>query len=317
MRRPDLNILAQFVVVARHLNFRRAAKELAISPSTLSDRIRELEDQVGGRLFNRTTRSASLTDLGAELLHQTADALAVLEDAANGLATGTGQGQLVGKIRINGPRPALELRLMPLVASFLAKNPGVRMEVVTQDELVDVVAGGFDAGVRYTEMLAQDMIAIGLGAEQRMVIAATPDYLKRNGTPQHPSDLLEHNCIGTVFATGNVLPWSLEYLAERVEMTPKSNLLVNSVENSLIAARSSVGLIYTFEDYVLEDLATGRLVEIMPEWTPPFPAPSLYFSERRLMPAALRVFVDHVKEQTRLNAPKAAPSRWSSGSPKG
>ncbi|WP_127143954.1 LysR family transcriptional regulator [Pelagibacterium montanilacus] len=309
MRRPDLNILAQFVVVARHLNFRRAAKELAISPSTLSDRIRELEDQMGGRLFNRTTRSASLTDLGVTLLAQTADALAVLEDAANGIATGATQGQLVGKIRINGPRPALELCLMPLVVSFLAKNPGVRVEVVTQDELVDVVAGGFDAGVRYTEMLAQDMIAIGLGAEQRMVIAASPDYLKQNGTPRHPRDLLGHNCIGTVFATGNVLPWSLERQGEDVEFTPQSNLIVNSIENSLIGARASVGLVYTFEDYVVEDLATGRLVEVMPEWTPPFPGPSLYFSERRLMPPALRAFVDHVKEPTGLHTTKPKPSR--------
>lgn len=309
MRRPDLNILAQFAVVARHLNFRRAAKELAISPSTLSDRIRELEDQVGGRLFNRTTRSASLTDLGAKLLQQTADALAVLEDAANGIATGTRQGQLVGKIRINGPKPALELCLMPLVTSFVAQNPGVRMEVVTQDELVDVVAGGFDAGVRYTEMLTQDMIAIGLGAEQRMVIAATPAYLEQNGTPRHPQDLLEHNCIGTVFATGNVLPWSLEKQGEEVEMTPRSNLLVNSIENSLIAARASVGLVYTFEDYVVEDFAAGRLVEVMPEWTPPFPGPSLYFSERRLMPPALRAFIDHVKERTRPKVAKPGPSR--------
>ena len=307
MRRPNLNILAQFVVVARHLNFRRAAKELAISPSTLSDRIRELEDQVGGRLFNRTTRSASLTDLGQKLLHQTADALAVLEDAANGIATGARQGQLVGRIRINGPR--LELCLMPLVASFLKNNPGVRMEVVTQAELVDVVAGGFDAGVRYTEMLAQDMIAIGLGTEQRMVIAATPVYLELNGTPRHPSALPGHNCIGTVFATGNVLPWSLEHQGETVEFTPQSNLLVNSVENGLIAARASIGLVYTFQDYVDEDFATGRLVEVMSEWTPPFPAPSLYFSERRLMPPALRAFVDHVKEQTQPSTNRPEPLR--------
>jgi DNA-binding transcriptional LysR family regulator len=309
MRRPDLNILAQFAVVARHLNFRRAAKELAISPSTLSDRIRDLEDQVGGRLFNRTTRSASLTDLGATLLHQTADALAVLEDTANGIATGAKQGQLIGKIRINGPKPALELCLMPLVTTFLAENPGVRMEVITQDELVDVVAGGFDVGVRYTEMLAKDMIAIGLGAEQHMIIAASPDYLAHHGTPRHPRDLLEHNCIGTVFATGNVLPWSLERQGEQVEFTPQSNLLVNSIENSLIGARASVGLVYTFEDYVVEDLATGRLVEVLPEWTPPFPGPSLYFSERRLMPPALRAFVNHVKEQTRSNTAKPEPSR--------
>ncbi|MEO3388216.1 LysR family transcriptional regulator [Mesorhizobium sp. CAU 1741] len=301
MPKPDLNILAQFAVVARHLNFRRAAQELAVSPSTLSDRIRELEEQVGGRLLNRTTRSASLTELGQHLLQRTADALAVLEDTANAIAAGAADGQLVGRIRINGPLPALELRLMPLVASFLARHPGVRMEVVTQNELVDVVAGGFDAGVRYEEKLAQDMIAVGLGREQRMVIAAAPDYLERHGTPSHPDDLRFHNCIGTVFATGNVLPWSLASKGEEIEFTPQCILLVNSVVNGKMAARSSLGLVYTFEDYVSDDLATGRLIEVLPDWTPPFPAPALYFSARRLMPPALRAFVDHVKAETRLH----------------
>ncbi len=300
MPKPDLNTLAQFAVVARHLNFRRAAQELAVSPSTLSDRIRELEEQVGGRLLNRTTRSTSLTDLGQQMLQRTQDALAVLDDVASGLARGAADGGLVGRIRINGPRPAMELCLMPLVVSFLAKHPGVRLEVVTQSELVDVVAGGYDAGVRYDEMLAQDMIAIRLGAAQRMVIAGTPEYLGRHGLPLHPSDLRLHNCIGLVFLTGNVLPWSLEFEGEEIEFVPQCNLLINSVEHALIAARASVGLVYTFEDYVRDDLSAGRLVEVLPDWTPPFSGPSLYFSERRLMPPAFRAFVDHVKAETRL-----------------
>lgn len=298
MPRPDLNTLAQFAVVARHRNFRRAAQELGVSPSTLSDRIREFEEQIGARLLNRTTRSVSLTEFGNQLLQKTEDALAVLEDAASGLESRTPTGKLVGRLRINGPRPALELRLMPLVVTFLAKHPDVRMEILTENELVDVTAGGFDAGVRYDEMLAQDMIAVSLGPDQHMMIAATPVYLAEHGMPQHPSDLRAHTCIANVFATGNILPWSLSFEDEAIDFVPQRRLLVNSIENALIAARASIGLVYTFEEYIRDDLATGRLSEVLCDWTPPFPGPSLYFFERRLMPPALRAFIDHIKLET-------------------
>ena len=294
MRRPNLQDIGYFAAVARHLNFRRAAQELAISSSTLSDRIRELEDQVGGRLFNRTTRSTSLTELGQNLLARTQDAVAVIEDAVSGV--GPAKAGPVGRVRINGPLPALELRLMPLVTSFLLDHPGIRMEIIAQNELVDVTAGGFDAGVRYSEKLAQDMIAISLGADQRMVVVAAPDLISRHGLPSHPDDLSRMECIGTLFATGNVLPWSFERGSEKVEFSPRANLLVNSIETALIAARAGTGVTYTFEEYVAGDLAAGRLVELLPDWSQPFPGPSLYFAERPLMPPALRAFVDHVKK---------------------
>lgn len=291
----NLNALSQFAVVARHLNFRRAAAELAVSPSTLSDRIRELEERMGVRLLNRTTRSASLTEEGHRLYERTRDALAALEEAVSAMDSDPHMTGLTGRIWINGPLPAVELRLMPLVASFLAQHPGVRMEIISQGELVDVVAAGFDAGVRYDEMLAQDMIAVRLGPDQRMLIAGTPDYLARRGTPEHPDELSAHDCIGTVFAAGNILPWLLEREDEDIRFVPRAHLLVNAIETALIAARQSLGLVYTFEDYIAADLAAGRLVAVLEDWTPPFPGPSLYFPERRLMPPALRAFVEHVK----------------------
>lgn len=294
MSQIDLNALSHFAVVAKHLNFRRAAAELALSPSTLSDRIRDLEERMGVRLINRTTRSASLTEEGRRLLDQTRDALGVLEDAVGGGEPHVGEG-LTGRIRINGPRPAIELRLMPHVTSFMRANPGVRMEVVTQGDLVDVIAAGFDAGVRYEETLEQDMIAVSLGAEQRMIVAATPDYLERHGVPQHPRDLTRHSCIVTVFSGGNVLPWSLERDSEAHDISPPGRLAVNGIETALLAARASLGLIYTFDDYLEGDLARGDLLPVLEEWTPPFPGPVLYYYERRLMPPALRAFVDHVK----------------------
>ena len=295
----NLNALSQFAAVARHLNFRRAAAELAVSPSTLSDRIRELEERMGVRLLNRTTRSASLTEEGHRLYERTRDALAALEEAVSAMDSDPHMTGLTGRIRINGPLPAVELRLMPLVASFLAQHPGVRMEIISQGELVDVVAAGFDAGVRYDETLAQDMIAVRLGADQRMLIAGTPDYLARRGTPEHPDELSAHDCIGTVFAAGNILPWLLEREDEDIRFVPRAHLLVNAIETALIAARQSLGLVYTFEDYITADLAAGRLVAVLEDWTPPFPGPSLYFPERRLMPPALRAFVEHVKATAR------------------
>jgi DNA-binding transcriptional LysR family regulator len=301
MSRIDLNTLSQFAVVARHLNFRRAAAELAVAPSTLSERIRDLEDQLGVRLLNRTTRSASLTEEGQRLLDRTRDAITVLDETTGGLGSNQRDTALSGKLRINGPRPAVELRLMPLVISFLQQHPYVRIDVVSESELVDVVAAGFDAGVRYDEKLEQDMVAIKLGSDQRMIIAATPSYLAQRGTPVDPDDLTDHDCIGTVFAHGNVLPWSLESGESRIDFTPSDRLHVTTIEVGIMAARASLGLVYTFEDYVADDLASGRMVTVLDGWTPPFAGPSLYFSDRRLMPAALRAFVDHVKAETRKN----------------
>ena len=163
MARIDLNTLSQLSVVARHLNFRRAAAALALSPSTLSERIRGLEEGLGLRLLNRTTRSVSLTEEGQRLLDRTHDALAALDEATRAQSCPNGTTILTGRLRINGPRPAIELRLMPLLTPFLQANPGIRVDIVLESELIDVVAAGFDAGVRYDETLAQDMVAIKLG----------------------------------------------------------------------------------------------------------------------------------------------------------
>lgn len=294
MQQLDLNTLAQFVAVARHLNFRRAAAELAMSPSTLSERIRELEARLGVRLLNRNTRSTSLTEDGERLLARTRDAIAVLDEAAAAVGSGR-DAPLGGRIRINGPAPAIELRLMPLVTSFLALHPGVRIEAVSEGDLVDVVARGFDAGLRYDETLAQDMVAVRLGPDQRMLVAAAPEYLAARGTPLTPDDLAQHACITHVFGTGNTLPWSFEKDGRALDIRPQGRLAVNSSAAALVAARAGHGLVYAFDEYLAADLATGRLVQVLRDWTPAFPGPSLYFTERRLMPPALRAFIDHVK----------------------
>ena len=184
---------------------------------------------------------------------------------------------------------------MPLVASFLALHPGVRIEAVSEGDLVDVVARGFDAGLRYDETLAQDMVAVRLGPDQRMLVAAAPEYLAARGTPLTPDDLAQHACITHVFGTGNTLPWSFEKDGKALDIRPQGRLAVNSSAAALVAARAGHGLVYAFDEYLAADLATGRLVQILGDWTPAFPGPSLYFTERRLMPPALRAFINHVK----------------------
>lgn len=290
--RPSLDTLHQFSVLARRLSFRAAAAELGLAPSTLSERIRELEARMGVRLFNRSTRSVALTEEGRRLNARVADAAAVLADAARPIQGGD---TLTGRIRINGPRPALELRLMSLVASFAAIHPGVSFELLAQSDLIDIVAGGFDAGVRYDDRLDGDMIAVRLGAPQRMVVVGSPSYLDARGRPETPEGLADHDCIAHVFAGGTALPWSLEKDGRPVEFVPHGALRVNGIE--LVAARAGLGLAYLFDEYAAADLATGALETVLDDWTPPFGAPSLYYTERRLMPPALRAFVDHVKAQ--------------------
>ncbi|MEZ5522682.1 MAG: LysR substrate-binding domain-containing protein [Dokdonella sp.] len=240
-----------------------------------------------------------MTEEGQRLLDRVGDAIAVLDDAVGQAGLRAGDAALSGLIRINGPAPALELRLMPLVTSFLRAHPAVRFDIVSEGELVDVVERGFDAGVRYDETLEQDMVAVRLGRAQRMIIAGSPDYLERKGIPARPDDLRDHACIAHRFARGNLLPWSLQRDAETIEVNPDGRLRVNTAAMARIAALDGVGLVYAFDDDLERDLEDGRLICVLGDWTPPFPAPSLYFTERRLMPRAFRAFVDHIKRETR------------------
>ncbi len=292
MNTLDLNALSQFSVLARRLNFRRAAAELNVAPSSLSESIRALEDSLGVRLLNRTTRSAALTDAGKKLLESISGALDTLQNAAKTVAQNDG---VAGTIRINGSRPAIELALMPLVTRFLSEHPEVKFELMVEPALVDIVAQGFDAGLRYDETLARDMVAIRVTPTQRMLIVGSPRYLARHGTPKHPKDLSMHNCIAHVFPSGALLPWSLEKGRQHFEFKPSGRLVTNDLGAQLQAARAGEGLTYLFEDYVVQDLVSKRLIPVLELWTPSFPGPSLYYPGRRLLPPAFRAFVDFAK----------------------
>jgi len=297
MSEPDLRDLQAFAVVARTGNFRRAAREHGLAVSSLSLRLKELEHRLGARLLNRTTRSVGLTQAGEALLARLEPALAEIEaaiDQVRGL-----QQVAAGRLRINAPPPAVDLVLAPMVASFLASYPRVELEIVADSGFVDIVQAGFDAGVRYGEHLAQDMIAVPLGGPQRYAIVASPDHIAQHGRPTHPRDLLQHACIRTRLSSGAMLDWEFEKDSQTIKIAPPAKLIAVQVGLALRAACDGVGYWATFEEYVREALSTGRLVSVLDDWCPPFPGPYLYYPSRRQAPPALAAFVAFVGEWRR------------------
>lgn len=288
--------LEAFAAVAEVRSFRMAASLRAVSASSLSEAVRRLEAKLGTRLLNRTTRSVTLTDAGQRLLDRLAPMLSdlggVLDEVRSSDAVP------VGRLRINVPTIVARLFMPEIVVPFLEAYPGIVMEIAAHDTFIDVFAAGFDAGVRYDESLDLDMIAIPIGPRtQRFCVAASPEYLARRGMPQHPGDLMSHNCIRHRFESGRLTNWEFERGGETIRVNPPQTLVSNSIDLKLAAARSGLGVISTFEDFVRPDLESGELVEVLADWQQPFSGPFLYYPSRRHMPAPLRAFVDFVKTE--------------------
>ena len=294
MADPNLNDLEAFVAVARTRNFRRAALNLRISASSLSQRLRDMEERLGVRLLHRTTRSVSLTEAGEVLLRRVAPAL---QDAIDAVAEVRSLRAVPsGRLRINAPPPAVQLVLAPMVAPFLRRFPQVQLEIVAETALIDIVAEGFDAGVRYDEHLAKDMVAIPLGPPERFAIVAAPDFLAGRGKITHPKDLLDHPCIMTRFPSGLILSWEFEKGGRGLKITPEGVLIATHTTLQVQAAIDGVGFLKTFEGYARAAIKAGKLVTVLDDWCPPFPGPMLYYPSRRQLPPALAAFVGFVKE---------------------
>lgn len=294
MAQPDLADLDIFALVARTRSFRGAAGQRGLSPSALSEAVRRLEARLGVRLLNRTTRSVTPTEAGQRLLERLEPALREVRAAVDAV-NGEG-GRLVGTLRLNVPTIVARLILPPIVEGFLRAHPGVAMEVVADDTFIDMVAAGFDAGIRYDESLAQDMIAVPIGPRtQRFVVAASPAYLAARGTPAHPRDLLAHDCIRHRFASGRLATWEFERGGEVVRVAPQGRFIASALDMEVSAALAGLGIIATFGEQVQPALDDGRLVEVLADWSQPFSGPFLYYASRDHMPAPLRAFVDHVK----------------------
>jgi DNA-binding transcriptional LysR family regulator len=295
--RVDPAELSLFAEVARAGGFREAARLNGRSASWLSETIRRLEEQMGVRLLNRTTRSVVPTEAGARLLERISPALAEIEAAVDGVR---GRHERpAGTLRLNVPTVAARLVLPAIIPGFLAAYPEVRMEVMVEERYVDVIAAGCDAGIRYEERLEADMVAIPIGARvQRFATAAAPAYFERRGRPEHPRDLLAHACLRGQFPSGVRPPWEFERHGEVVRVDPGGPLVVSaggSVALTIDCAVAGVGIIHLFEDWLAPHLASGALEPVLEPWWQSFAGPFLYFPGRRLMPAPLRAFVDYVK----------------------
>ncbi|WP_110649765.1 LysR family transcriptional regulator [Salinicola peritrichatus] len=295
----DLADLQAVLAVAKANGFREAARLTGSSPSRLSDAVRRAETRLGVRLFHRTTRAVTLTQAGEALVARLSPALAEVEsalDAINGF-----KNRPAGTLRLNVPVSASRLVLPSILPAFLKAYPEIRVEITADSAVTNILAAGYDAGIRYDERLEQDMIAVPIGPrEQRFALVASPDYLARRGMPVHPQELLQHACIRGRFTNGNLPAWEFEKGEELIQIEPRGPLEVSiggGVDLGVEAALQGVGLIMIFEQWVEPYLASGALVPVLESWWPRFSGPYLYYSGRRLVPAPLRAFIDFVRER--------------------
>jgi DNA-binding transcriptional LysR family regulator len=288
--------LSTFALVAQHRGFRQAARASGQSASALSEAVRRLENQLGIRLLLRTTRSVTPTEAGALLLsrlrpalNEVASALDVLNDLRDSPR---------GTLRLNVPVSAARFFLQPMVDQFLSAYPEIMLELVVDNNFVDVVASGCDAGIRYGERLEQDMIAVPIGPRtQRFAVAAAPAYLARRGVPEHPRDLLQHACLRGKFLSGAIHPWEFERDGQTLSVEPNGPLIVTPTVADLAvsAAVAGHGVIYLFEEWLAPYMASGQLQPVLQDWWLTFPGPFLYYSGRRHLPAPLRAFIDFIQ----------------------
>lgn len=297
MRQPNLTDVALFAAVVEAGGFRVAAQKRGMSASSISDCVRRLESDLGVRLLNRTTRSVFPTEVGARLLERLRPALDEIGAAFSDLDNDARHP--VGTLRLNVPVPIARFVLPQLIPTFLERYPGVSVEVTMDNTFIDVIAAGYDAGVRYEESVAKDMIAVPIGPRrQRFVAAASPAYLEKNGMPLHPRDLLEHRLIGHRFESGKLGVWEFEKDGAIVRVPPQGPLLSSSQDLEVGAAIGGVGLIYTFEEYLGPLFAQGALIPVLEDWWQEFDGPYLYYNDRRHVPSPLRAFVDFLKAET-------------------
>ena len=291
MRGSDHAALRAFAAIVEHGSFVRAAAHLRMSASALSQTIRTLEERLGSRLLNRTTRSVRPSAAGEKLFARLKPALDDLDAAVASVIAS--REEVAGTLRLNASRIAAIHYLAPIVGPFMAAHPAVELDIVVDDRIVDIVAGGFDAGIRLGERLASDMIATRLGGDLDMMIVASPAYIARRGRPEHPRDLLAHSCLSYRNPSdGSPYRWELSRGSETLDVAVEGPLIVSDPEMLVRIVRDVAGIAYLFSDLIPGLVESGELVRLLPEWTPPFPGFHLYHPSRRLVAKPLRAFID-------------------------
>lgn len=289
MKGPNLAELEVFAAVAAVRSFRKAAIERGVSASALSQTIRNLEERMGVRLLNRTTRSVAPTEAGERLLLRLRPALSEIAEAVD--AVNDFRRKPTGTVRINAPAPAIEFVLAPVASAFLEAYPDVSLELISDAARIDIVDSGFDAGVRFGEELARDMIAVPLGGPLHYVVFGSPEHLERYGRPEKPDDLLRHRCIRQRFPGGTIFTWRFEKEGREVTITPEGPLTVNDGRQAVRGATDGIGLAWVLKDYARPAVEAGRLVPVLEDWCPQIPGWFLYYPSRRQLPSALRAFL--------------------------
>lgn len=297
MRRYNLSEFDAVLAIARGGSFRAAAIELGMSTSALSSAIAKLETQLGVRLFNRTTRSVALTEAGRRFVDQLAPALKDIDQALD--AVRAQQVTPSGTLRINTFATAGREILKPLILEFMRRYPEIRIDIVTEGNLVDIVGQGFDFGIRSEDLVPTDMIAIPLGPPRCHAVVGSPDYFKRHNYPRVPADLLDHACVRTRLPNGAIYRWQFEATGEPLRIAVEGSLTIDEASLARMAVLESVGLGYFMEADVRDDIAEGRLVRVLEDWTPTLSPLCLYYPSRRNPPASFRLFVDLARELAR------------------
>lgn len=294
MLRTGLTDLTAFIAIAEHGSFRSAARVLEVTPSALSHTMRGMEARLGVRLFNRTTRSVALTEAGQMLLRRVRSPMAELEEAIDALMSARDRPS--GSLRISTAEFGASLLIRQVLPKFLASYPDIHIEFVVDGRMVDIVAEGFDAGVRLLEAVPQDMVAARFGPDLRMVAVASPEYLARRGVPKAPHDLLKHQCIRFRFDSGTIYRWDFQRRGKTANVDVQGQLTVGNAHLMIDAALAGIGIAWVMEEHVTGHLNAGRLIQVLSEWSPVFDGLCLYYPANRHPPAALRLFAQAVRD---------------------
>jgi DNA-binding transcriptional LysR family regulator len=293
VRQGALDGVAAFLRVAQHRNFRKAAAELGVTPSAISQAVRSLEARIGAPLFIRTTRSVGLTEAGERFISRAKPAFEELV-AASEAARGLGQ-RPAGLLRLTAPRAVVAVLLEPLIASFCEAYPEVEVEIAAGPDPVDIAAEGFDAGIRLGQFIAADMVAVRLTRPFPIVVVGSPDYLRRRKRPERIDDLRAHACLRMRRSNGSIAPWSFLNGNKTVEAIVSGPFIANDFPTLLGAAVGGLGLAQVPQPITAGPVAAGKLVRVLEPFSPMAPGVFLYYPSRRQMLPKLRAFIDHVK----------------------
>lgn len=296
--RADLADFAYFMAIARHRSFRKAAKEMGVTPSAVSHAMTALEERRGVRLLNRTTRSVTLTAAGEDLFQTIDEPLQAIAGASVNLDRL--RDSPAGRVRINVLEDAAPLLLGPIMPVFVERYPDVQLDISVSNRMIDIIERGFDAGIRYGGTVPEDMVAQRLSKQIRWMAAASPTYLEKFGTPAHPRDLKDHRCIGIRLGNDQLYRWEFEREGEVIAVEAPGPITLDESHSSVAFGGAGVGVIYGVEPVLRPHFESGALLPLLEDWAPVGPGLHMYYSSRRQVPTALRLLVDLIREMRPL-----------------